>query len=120
MFKSLLNRVPETQTLPAIENITAPELKKRLDAGEPIFLLDVRSSMEYQFDGHIHGSRLLPLNALRQRLNELPADQTIVCVCRSGNRSKFACEELAAAGFENVVNLSGGMFGWQMSGYPVQ
>jgi len=120
MFKSLLNRSPETQTLPAIENITASDLKERLDAGEPLFLLDVRSSMEYQFDGHISGSRLLPLNALRQRLHELPEDQTIVCICRSGNRSMFACEELAAAGFENVINLSGGMFSWQVSGYPVQ
>ena len=38
-------------------------------------------------------------------MNELPTDQPIVCICRSGNRSRFACEELAAAGFENVINL---------------
>ncbi len=82
MFKTLFNRPAETLT--RIENINAPELKKRLDAGEPIFLLDVRSSMEYQHDGHIPGSRLLPLNALNKRMDEIPADQTIVCVCRSG------------------------------------
>lgn len=118
MFKSLFNRGPAAAA--QIQNINASELKKRLDAGEPLFLLDVRSSMEYKHDGHISGSRLLPLNALRQRLDELPADQTIICVCRSGSRSMFAAEQLAAAGFENVYNLSGGMFGWQMAGYPVQ
>ncbi len=118
MFKTLFNR--PTETLTRIENINAPELKKRIDAGEPIFLLDVRSSMEYQHDGHLPGSRLLPLNVLSKRMDEIPSDQTIVCVCRSGNRSMFAAEQLAAAGFENVINLSGGMFGWQMSGYPVQ
>lgn len=120
MFKQLFNQPTKTDTLPRIENIKAPDLKKRLDAGENLFLLDVRSSMEYQYDGHIAGSRLLPLNALRSRINELPTDQPIVCICRSGNRSQFACEELAAAGFENVINLSGGMFGWQMAGYPIQ
>jgi len=118
MFKSLFNRGPETAT--KFQNINAPQLKERLDAGEPLFLLDVRSSMEYQHDGHIAGSRLLPLNALRQRLDEIPSDQTIICVCRSGSRSMFAAEQLASAGFENVYNLSGGMFGWQMAGYPVQ
>lgn len=120
MFKSLFGKQSETQTLPRIANIGASELKKRLDAGEPILLLDVRSSMEYQFDGHIAGSRLLPLNVLRSRMGELPTDRPIVCICRSGNRSMFACEELAAAGFENVTNLSGGMFSWKMAGYSAQ
>ena len=120
MFKQLFNQQTQTDTIPRIQNINVVDLKKRLDAGENLFLLDVRSSMEYQYDGHISGSRLLPLNALRGRISELPADQPIVCICRSGNRSRFACEELAAAGFENVINLSGGMMGWQMAGYPVQ
>ena len=121
MFKSLFNlNQPQTQTASKVENINAQMLKDRLDAGEPLLLLDVRSSMEYQFDGHIAGSRLLPLNALRGRFNELPTDRTIVCVCRSGNRSRTACEALADAGFDNVVNLNGGMMGWKMAGFPVQ
>ena len=121
MFKALFNnRSTETKTLPRIENITAVQLNDRLDAGEPLLLLDVRSPMEYQFDGHIDGSRLLPLQALHGRLNELPLDQTIVCVCRSGNRSQIAAEQLAMSGFENVINLRSGIIGWKMSGLPVQ
>ncbi len=118
MFKTLFQRSASTQVATDIEEISGAELKARLDSGEPILLLDVRSAAEYQQDGHIPGARLLPLNALPGRLHELPADQPIVCICRSGNRSKFACEALADAGFENVMNLQGGMFGWQMAGYP--
>ena len=122
MFKALFNnnRPTETRTLPRIENINAAQLNDRLKAGEPLLLLDVRSPMEYQFDGHIEGSRLLPLQALNGRINELPKDQTVVCVCRSGNRSQFAAEQLAMAGFENVINLRGGIIGWKMSGLPTQ
>lgn len=118
MVKTFFNQ--PIDTIPDIKNITAPDLKTSLDAGKPVFLLDVRSAVEYQYDGHIPGARLLPLNALYGRVHELPADQTIVCICRSGNRSMVACETLAAAGFDNVLNLSGGMFGWQIAGYPVQ
>lgn len=120
MFKSMFNRAQEVQTLPKINQITAGEVTQRLDAGEPLFLLDVRSPMEYQFDGHISGSRLLPLNTLSQRLSELPGNQPIIVICRSGNRSQFACEQLAAQGFDNVSNLTGGMFAWKMAGLPTQ
>ena len=120
MFKTLFNRGAGNSTASKIDTINAPELKKRIDAGDPVFLLDVRTSREYEHDGHIPGSRLLPLNALNKRINEIPTDQTIICICRSGSRSKFAAEQLASAGYENVINLSGGMFGWQMSRYPVQ
>ncbi len=123
MFRNLFNQIPQhpqTATLPKIENITPNELKKRLDAGEPLLLVDVRTPAEYQYDGHIAGSRLLPLSVLGQRLDELPADQPIVFICRSGNRSMVACEQLAHIGFENTINLSGGMIGWRMAGFPVQ
>lgn len=119
MIKQLFNRGKDTVTQ-THENISTADLKNRLEAGDELFLLDVRSAMEYQREGHIAGSRLLPLNVLRQRLGELPKEQPIVCICRSGNRSMIACEELAAAGFEQVYNLKGGMLMWRMAGYPVQ
>ena len=118
MFKRVLNHIGRAGTLSTVRNISAAELRERLDNGETPYLLDVRSAVEFQYDGHIPGAHLLPLQALRQRLPELPQDQTIVCVCHSGQRSQAACEQLVAAGFQDVVNLSGGMIGWQMAPRP--
>lgn len=119
MFSSLFNRSNDTQTAPRITNITVADLQRRLESDESVVMIDVRSPMEYQYEGHIAGARLLPLPHLSQRLNELPKGQPIVCVCRSGNRSLVACEILASAGFENVSNLNTGMIGWQRAGLPI-
>jgi rhodanese-related sulfurtransferase len=115
MLRTLLGRPATVTNRPKVEDINAQQLKARLDSGEQVILLDVRSPAEFQFDGHISGARLLPLPALASRVHELPEDQAIVCVCRSGNRSRVACEMLQQAGFTNVTNLSQGMIGWQMS-----
>ncbi|MCS6883417.1 MAG: rhodanese-like domain-containing protein [Oscillochloridaceae bacterium] len=103
-----------------IATITAPELKRRLDAGERLFLLDVRSANEYAYDGHIVGAHLLPLPMLSMRLNELPRDAPIICICRSGNRSGVAAEQLARQGFSDVTNLTGGMVAWARAGLPMK
>jgi rhodanese-related sulfurtransferase len=98
--------------------MSVQDLAERIRRHDPsLELLDVRTPREYQFDGHIEGSRLVPLPSLLQRTAELPKDKTIVCICRSGNRSYTACEMLAAQGYD-VVNLSGGMIGWRMAGLP--
>lgn len=110
----------KTATRTNIQQITPGELHQRLQSGEALTLLDVRSPGEYVGEGHIAGARLLPLPNLRQRSNELPTDQPIVCICRSGNRSQVACEQLAAAGYTNVINLSRGMVGWSYANLPVQ
>jgi rhodanese-related sulfurtransferase len=57
---------------------------------------------------------------LSSQLDELPKDKTIVCICRSGNRSHTACEHLSVNGFTDVINLSGGMFGWRRAGLPYE
>lgn len=118
MLQTLFGYKTTTQT--NIQQITSSELHRRLQTGESLTLLDVRSPEEYAEDGHITGARLLPLPNLRQRSNELPVDRPIVCICRSGNRSQVACEQLAAAGFTNIINLSGGMTGWSRANLPVQ
>ena len=116
MFKSLFRGESAVQTRHKIKEMSALELHERILNGQPTTLIDVRTPVEYQVDGHIPGSRLLPLQMLAARLSELPSDATIVVICRSGHRSMVACEQLVAAGFEDVVNLKGGMISWHMSG----
>jgi rhodanese-related sulfurtransferase len=101
-----------------IPQINAQELYVRRQAGDELLLVDVRTPREYEFDGHVEGSRLLPLSMLQQRMHELPKDKTLVLVCRSGSRSQTACEILANAGYENVTNLRGGMNDWKRNGLP--
>lgn len=118
MFQALFGRGKATDS--PIRQISARELNDELQNNDAPILVDVRSPNEYQNDGHIPGSRLLPLNVFTQRISELPQDRSIVCVCRSGNRSQAAAEQLLAQGFENVANLSGGMFGWRRAGLPTE
>ena len=99
-------------------HIDAQQLQARLDQPNKPFVLDVRETNEFA-DAHIAGSVLIPLGRLQSRMNELPHDRPIVCVCRSGSRSGTATRLLAAAGF-HVANLSGGMTGWARAGLPVK
>jgi rhodanese-related sulfurtransferase len=117
MFRNLFGGASAASGVAAI---AAPELKRRIDAGERLYLLDVRSSEEYAQDGRIAGSHLVPLPMLAMRLSELPKDQPIICICRSGSRSGVAAEQLARQGFKDVINLNGGMMGWARAGLPMQ
>ncbi len=99
-------------------SLNALEAKARIDSKQPLLILDVRQPDEYRA-GHIAGAKLIPLNELGRRFNELPKDIEILCVCRSGSRSGTAAGQLASAGF-NAINLRGGMIGWQGAGYPVK
>jgi rhodanese-related sulfurtransferase len=79
-------------------------------------LLDVRHQEEWDA-GHAPDAVFLPLDQLGDRYTELPADQPIVVICRSGARSARATEALVGAGY-NAVNLAGGMKAWVASGLP--
>lgn len=125
MLQSLLGyRYPPVafreRTRTQVETITPTELAQRLNEADPPLVVDVRTPAEYQNDGHIAGSRLLPLQTLLQRSNELPQDRPIVFVCRSGSRSQVACEQLANLGFSKTINMVGGMIGWRQAGLPAQ
>jgi rhodanese-related sulfurtransferase len=109
----------QAQRQTAVAQINPQSLQQRLQTdGDDLILIDVRTPGEYQRDGHIDGSRLLPLSSLTARVSEVPEDKTVVCVCRSGSRSHTACEMLAEQGYKNVINLSGGMIGWKRAGLP--
>ena len=91
-------------------DISVEELKRRLDAGDDLFVLDVREPHEYQIcniNGH-----LIPLGDLPKRVNELDPNKEIVAHCRSGARSAKAADFLRNAGFHNVHNLAGGILAW--------
>jgi molybdopterin/thiamine biosynthesis adenylyltransferase/rhodanese-related sulfurtransferase len=86
------------------------ELKRRLDAGEDIYVLDVREPHEYQIANI--GGHLIPLGDLPNRINELDTSREIVAHCKSGGRSGKAVTFLRQAGFKKVHNLAGGITAW--------
>jgi sulfur-carrier protein adenylyltransferase/sulfurtransferase len=98
---------PVSTSVPTIE---VEELKRRLDAGDDIFVLDVREPHEYQIC-NISGY-LIPLGDLPKRVNELDSSREIVAHCRSGVRSAKAVTFLQQAGFRKVKNLTGGILAW--------
>jgi adenylyltransferase/sulfurtransferase len=91
--------------------ITPVELKRKLDAGERPFILDVREPNEYQIN-RIPGSTLIPLGELPRRYQELDPDQEIVAQCKMGGRSAKAVDFLRSVGFRKVKNLRGGILEW--------
>jgi adenylyltransferase/sulfurtransferase len=90
--------------------ITVRELKARLDSGERIFLLDVREPHEAEISSI--GAVLIPKDVVRQRLNEIPRDLPVVVHCRSGVRSADVVRWLEDEGYQNAVNLAGGINAW--------
>jgi len=86
------------------------ELKRRLDAGDDLFILDVREPHEYQICNL--GGYLIPLNDLPKRVSELDSSREIVAHCKMGGRSAKAVDFLRQAGFTKVHNLAGGINAW--------
>ena len=101
----------ETPYLPKDAQITALELKARLDTGEPTILVDVRRSMEWAIV-HLDSSLLIPLEELEHRLDELNPLDEIVILCQAGHRSAQAVAFLRDRGFGQVRNLTGGLIAW--------
>jgi len=99
--KALMNGIPQ---------MTVTELKQRRDAGEDLFVLDVREPYEYQIANI--GGTLIPMNDVPQRLAEIDRNREIIVQCRSGGRSQRVAEYLAQQGYPNVKNLAGGILAW--------
>jgi sulfur-carrier protein adenylyltransferase/sulfurtransferase len=91
--------------------ITAVELKRRLDKGDPLVIVDVREPNEYQIN-RIPGSILIPLGDIPKRAGELDPDREIVMQCKVGGRSAKAADYLRSIGFKRVLNLKGGILDW--------
>jgi adenylyltransferase/sulfurtransferase len=116
---------PEPQAQPAAGGIvneleiTPVELKKRLDAGDDLLILDVREPNEYQIN-KIPGSTLIPLGELPRRYQELDRNREIIAQCKMGGRSAKAMDFLRSVGFTRVKNLRGGILEWIDTVDPTQ
>lgn len=102
--------------------ISPAALNTRVQSGEPVELIDVRTPIEFR-EVHAHGAQNLPLDQLDAGAvaasRKGNADPLYV-ICRSGGRASKAIEQLAAAGVQNLVNVEGGTLAWDKAGLPVQ
>lgn len=106
----------ELQQNQIAETVSVSEAAELFSAGS--FLLDVREQSEWEA-GHIEGAILIPLGQLASRMTEVPSDKTILVICRTGNRSAQARDQLRNAGYTQVTSVDGGMNAWIQAGYPV-
>ncbi len=95
------------------------EVKRRLDAGEPLTLVDIRERDEW-VQGHIPGARFVPRGFLELRIEEIQPDRDapIVVYCAGGVRSLLGARDLKAMGYTNVYSMAGGFTQWKNSGLP--
>jgi adenylyltransferase/sulfurtransferase len=107
---AVAKQVPAREKTMGVPEIRVEELKQRLDAGENLFLLDVREELEYEISNI--GGQLIPLPELSKHLHELDINSNIVTICKMGPRGVKAAQLLHDAGFSHVRNLTGGIHAW--------
>lgn len=95
----------------SVDEITPEQLKKRIDAGEDVVIIDVRNPNEFQIC-RIPGTKLIPLPDLPNRFQEVPKGREVVVHCKSGMRSAKAIEFLKQQGYSQLLNLKGGILAW--------
>jgi adenylyltransferase/sulfurtransferase len=113
-YQQFCGIVPETPQESSVKNgipqMTVKELKRRMDAGEDLQLIDVREPYEVQIAQM--GGKLIPQNDVPQRLSEIDRNREVVVHCRSGARSQRIAEFLKQSGYPRVANLAGGILAW--------
>ena len=95
----------------AVAEMSPTELKRKMDAGEPFELIDVREPFEYEI-ARIEGSKLIPMGEITERLDELEREGPIIVHCHSGKRSAQTVRLLQQRGFTKIYNLEGGIDAW--------
>ena len=98
-----------------IPEIDVAEMQRRLSAGAPV--LDVRRPDEY-IGGHVPGAKLIPLDEVPERIDEVPAGGELLVICQVGGRSRAATEWLRTQGID-AVNVAGGTAAWISAGHEV-
>ena len=104
-------REEETKNQSEVPTVTVEELKKGIDEGRDLFVLDVREPPERDI-AHLEGATLIPLGRLPHDVHRLNTADDIVVQCRSGARSAKATKFLRDADFGRLRNLEGGILAW--------
>ncbi|CCQ74326.1 putative Rhodanese-like protein [Magnetospira sp. QH-2] len=105
--------------------VPVDELKGKMDAGEDLVVIDVRTNSEFA-EGRVPGSVNLPLGDISAKLNQLGGalddykTHPVYAICRTDNRSANAARALKKAGFANLKVVSGGVSAWKRKSYPVE
>ncbi len=101
-----------------VQDILPAELRERI---KDVKVVDVRRPDEWTGEyGHIPGAQLVTLDTLPDQIDDLPQDQTIVFVCRSGGRSGQATAFAQKCGFDKVYNMAGGMIAWTQQNFETE
>ena len=103
----------------AMQNLSATDTQKLLKQNPGTYLLDVRTLGEYT-QKRIKGAHLIPIDQIQKRTNEIPKNQSIIVYCETGMRSAQVGRYLDSLGYKIVSNLSQGIMGWQVRGYPIE
>jgi sulfur dioxygenase len=109
---------PVTTTYGGILEISPQWVAAHADG---VHILDVRTRHETtEESARIRNAQLIPIDELRERLEQVPKDKPVMTICRSGKRSVLAFTILRAAGWTEVANVSGGLLRWQAEGLPTE
>ena len=87
-------------------------MQEMISRGHEVALVDVREPFEFEI-ARIPNSQLIPLGSIPERLTEIPRTETTIVMCKTGVRSARAIEFLRGEGFENLLNLEGGLDAWR-------
>jgi len=101
-----------------VTTVNADQARKMVAETTDLYLLDVRTSQEYA-EVRMADAQLIPINELVARIDEIPRNRPILVYCAVGSRSSQVANYLVRVGYADVFNLSGGIWGWQLRGYPV-
>lgn len=102
-----------------VKEIDSQALQTRFDENKPLHLIDIRTEAELR-GGVLPQASHLPMHLIPLKMNDFPRDKEIILYCRSGARSYHACRFLMQQGFDNVINLRGGILDWARQGLKIE
>lgn len=103
------------------QKLSVDEFEDQISNTSPLFILDVRTQIEWEQDGHLEGAYLIPHSEIEQRASELPEnkDEPIFVHCKSGARSSTAAQTLQDLGFTDIREMENGIKAWKEASKPV-